>query len=85
MIYFILGAIFYFVPNLWVNYTLNKHNDILPNMPFSAKEFGEELLKEKGIVDDIYSDGHVNNNGNSSNINKRKKKDRKRTRKRKKY
>ena len=49
MIYFILGAIVYFVPNLWVNYTLNKHNDILPNMPFSAKEFGEELLKEKGL------------------------------------
>tara|TARA_B100001059_G_scaffold152638_1_gene152329 strand:- start:153 stop:836 length:684 start_codon:yes stop_codon:yes gene_type:complete len=51
MIYFILGVIFYFVPNLWVNYTLNKHNDILPNMPFSAKEFGEELLKEKGLDD----------------------------------
>ena len=45
MIYFILGAIVYFVPNLWVNYTLNKHNDILPNMPFSAKEFGEDQVQ----------------------------------------
>ena len=58
MIYFILGAIVYFVPNLWVNYTLNKHNDILPNMPFSAKEFGEELLKEKGAIDVIVGITH---------------------------
>ena len=47
MIYLIFSAIIYFIPSLWVNYTLNKHNDVLPNMPFSAKEFGEELLKEK--------------------------------------
>ena len=51
MIYLILSAIIYFIPGMWVNYTLNKHNDILPNMPFSAKEFGEELLKEKGLDD----------------------------------
>ena len=51
MIYLILGAFVYFIPGLWVNYTLNKHNDVLPNMPFSAKEFGEELLKEKGLDD----------------------------------
>ena len=51
MIYIILTAIIYFIPGMWVNYTLNKHNDVLPNMPFSAKEFGEELLKEKGLDD----------------------------------
>ena len=51
MIYLILTAIIYFIPGMWVNYTLNKHNDVLPNMPFSAKEFGEELLKEKGLDD----------------------------------
>lgn len=51
MFYLILSAIIYFIPGLWVNYTLNKHNDVLSNMPFSAKEFGEELLKEKGLED----------------------------------
>ena len=51
MIYFILSAFVYFIPGLWVNYTLNKHNDVLPNMPFTAKEFGEQLLKEKGLDD----------------------------------
>ena len=51
MIYLILTAIIYFIPGMWVNYTLNKHNDVLPNMPFSAKEFGKELLKEKGLSD----------------------------------
>ncbi len=50
MIYLILSAFVYFIPGLWVNYTLNKHNDVLPNMPFTAKEFGEQLLKEKGLV-----------------------------------
>ena len=51
MIYLILTAIIYFIPGMWVNYTLNKHNYVLQNMPFSAKEFGEELLKEKGLDD----------------------------------
>ena len=51
MIYLILSAFVYFIPGLWVNYTLNKHNDVLPNMPFTAKEFGEQLLKEKGLED----------------------------------
>ena len=51
MIYLILSAFVYFIPGLWVNYTLNKHNDVLPNMPFTAKEFGEQLLKEKGLDD----------------------------------
>ena len=51
MAYIILSLVVYFLPGLWVNYTLNKHNDILPNMPFTAKEFGEELLKEKGLDD----------------------------------
>lgn len=51
MIFLILSAIIYFIPGLWVNYTLNKHDDVLSNMPFTAKEFGEGLLKEKGLND----------------------------------
>ena len=51
MILLIFSAIIYFLPGLWVNYTLNKHNDILTNMPFTAKEFGDELLKEEGLND----------------------------------
>ena len=45
MILYILGFFIYAVPGLWVNYTLNKYDDALPNMPFTAKEFGLNLLK----------------------------------------
>jgi len=46
MILYLLGILIYAVPGLWVNYTLNKHDDVLSNMPFTAKEFGLNLLKE---------------------------------------
>ena len=49
MIFYILGFFIYAVPGLWVNYTLNKHDDVLPNMPFTAKEFGLNLLKEQNL------------------------------------
>ena len=49
MILYLLGACIYFFPSLWVRYTLGKHDDILPNMPFTAKEFGETLLKENDL------------------------------------
>jgi Zn-dependent membrane protease YugP len=49
MILYILGFFMYAVPGLWVNYTLNKHDDVLPNMPFTAKEFGLNLLKEQNL------------------------------------
>ena len=40
----------YAVPGLWVNYTLNKHDDVLPNMPFTAKEFGlNQYFKEQNL------------------------------------
>ena len=35
-----------FVPVLWVNYVFKKNDTILPNMPFNAHEFGEEIIKE---------------------------------------
>ena len=49
MILYLLGILIYAVPGVWVNYTLNKHDDVLPNMPFTAKEFGLNLLKEKNL------------------------------------
>jgi len=49
MIFYILGFFIYSVPGLWVNYTLNKHDDALPKMPFTAKEFGLNLLKEQNL------------------------------------
>ena len=35
-----------FVPVLWVNYVFKKNDTILPNMPFDAYEFGENIIKE---------------------------------------
>ena len=35
-----------FIPVLWVNYVFKKNDTILPNMPFNAYEFGEEVIKE---------------------------------------
>ena len=49
MILYLLGILIYAVPGVWVNYTLNKHDDVLPNMPFTAKEFGLNLLKEQNL------------------------------------
>ena len=49
MIFYLFGIFIYVVPGLWVYYTLNKHDDILPNMPFTAKEFGLNLLKEQEL------------------------------------
>ena len=49
MILYLLGVLIYSVPGAWVNYTLNKHDDDLPKMPFTAKEFGLGLLKEQNL------------------------------------
>ena len=35
-----------FLPVFWVNYVFKKNDTILPNMPFNAYEFGEEVIKE---------------------------------------
>ena len=51
MILYLLGFFIIAVPRLWVKYTLNKHDDVLPNMPFTAKEFGLNLLKEQNLDD----------------------------------
>ena len=31
---------------MWVNYVFKKNDTILPNMPFNAYEFGEEIISE---------------------------------------
>ena len=49
MIHMTILVIFFlisFVPVLWVNYVFKKNDTILPNMPFNAYEFGEEIIKE---------------------------------------
>ena len=50
MVYLLITLFIYFVPTLWVNYTLGKHDDELPNMPFTGSEFGNQVLKEKDIT-----------------------------------
>ena len=35
-----------FIPVFWVNYVFKKNDKILPNMPFNAYEFGEDIIKE---------------------------------------
>ena len=59
MIYFLFVLFIYFVPTLWVKYTLGKHNDDLPNMPYTALEFGNELLKEKELNDVKIEDTNI--------------------------
>ena len=49
MIHMTILVIFFlisFVPVLWVNYVFKKNDTILPNMPFNAYEFGEDIIKE---------------------------------------
>ena len=62
----------YAVPGLWVNYTLNKHDDILPNMPFTAKEFGLNLIKEQNLdevnIEDTKSGDHYDTNSKTVRV-----------------
>ena len=53
MIHMTILVIFFlisFVPVLWVNYVFKKNDTILPNMPFNAYEFGEEIIKEGEFI-----------------------------------
>ena len=49
MFFYILGFLIFYFPTMWVKYTFAKHNDVLPKMPFTGKEFGNNLLKEKKL------------------------------------
>ena len=49
MIHMTILVIFFlisFIPVFWVNYVFKKNDKILPNMPFNAYEFGEDIIKE---------------------------------------
>ena len=46
MIILVLFFLISFIPVFWVNYVFKKNDTILPNMPFNANEFGEEIIKE---------------------------------------
>ena len=46
MVVIFLFFIITFAPIVWVNYVFKKNDKILPNMPFDAYEFGEQLIKE---------------------------------------
>ena len=66
MILYLLGILIYAVPGVWVNYTLNKHDDVLPNMPFTAKEFGLNLLKEQNLDDVKIEDAKIGDHYDTS-------------------
>ena len=46
LILFVLMTIF---PMLWLNYVFKKNDVILENMPFNGLEFGNLILKERGL------------------------------------
>ena len=46
LILFVLMTIF---PMLWLNYVFKKNDTILENMPFNGLEFGNLILKERGL------------------------------------
>ena len=72
MILYLIGILFYVVPGAWVNYTLNKHDNVLPNMPFTAKEFGLNLLKEKNLdevkIEDTKIGDHYDTNSKTVRV-----------------
>ena len=49
----ILYLMFFFIisvlPMLWLNYVFKKNDVVLENMPFNGLEFGNMILKEKGL------------------------------------
>ena len=46
LILFVLMTVF---PMLWLNYVFTKNDVILENMPFNGLEFGNLILKERGL------------------------------------
>ena len=45
MFFFIISVL----PMLWLNYVFKKNDVVLENMPFNGLEFGNMILKEKGL------------------------------------
>jgi len=51
MTFILIGLVLYTLPIVVFNYVLNKHDNILDNMPYTAEEFGRTILDELGIKD----------------------------------
>ena len=51
MIYIFFLLIIYYLPTLWVKYTLSKYDNEIQNMPYTGLEFGKIILKEKNLND----------------------------------
>ena len=50
MFFLVLIFLFIFIaPMMWLSYVFKKHDITLANMPFNALEFGNLILKEKGL------------------------------------
>ena len=49
-LFYIFPLLALFLPSLWVNYILRKYNKTLNDMPFTGKEFGNRILKEKNLT-----------------------------------
>jgi len=51
MTFILIGLVLYTLPIVVFNYVLNKHDNILDNMPYTAEDFGRTILDELGIKD----------------------------------
>ena len=51
MIYIFFLLIIYYLPTLWVKFTLSKYDYEIQNMPYTGLEFGKIILKEKNLND----------------------------------
>ena len=49
MIYYLGIFLIYCFPTLWAKYTFSKYDEVLKNMPFTGLDFGNTILKEKGL------------------------------------
>ena len=49
VIYLIFFFLISVLPMLWLNYVFKKNDVILENMPFNGLEFGNLILRERGL------------------------------------
>ena len=49
ILYLVLFVLMTAFPMLWLNYVFKKNDVVLENMPFNGLEFGNLILKEKGL------------------------------------
>ena len=49
IIYLLLLFLMFLLPMVWMSYIFKKNDNILDNMPFTGIEFGNMILKEKGL------------------------------------